>query len=120
MTYTIQYDPENNCIMASMKGDVSLKKFKEFVNILKQKIEKYNCNKIFNDVRKINSKLSTFEIYYLPKEIKKAGINEFCKRALVVANDLKDIEFFETVCVNNGQCVKIFRDPDDAIEWLRK
>ncbi len=119
MSYTIRYDPENDCIMASMEGDMDLNKLREFAKILTQEMEKNNCYKIFNDVRKINVKLSTTEIYNLPKIIMEWGLKPFCKRALVVANDFNDIAFFETVSVNQLQNVKIFRDSDDAIKWLK-
>ena len=36
MSYTIRYDPENDCIMASMEGDMDLNKLREFAKILTQ------------------------------------------------------------------------------------
>ncbi len=119
MSYTIRYDPENDCIMASMEGDMDLNKLKEFAKIAIQEIEKNNCNKVFNDVRDIHLQLSLTDIYDLPNMILAAGLKRSCKRALVVANDFNDIAFFETVSLNQAQYVKIFRDPDDAIRWLK-
>jgi hypothetical protein len=38
----------------------------------------------------------------------------------VIASDLKDFEFFETVTVNSGQTTKLFQDMDEAKKWLLK
>jgi hypothetical protein len=113
------YDQENECIMASMEGDVDMNLLREFVKSMTQELENNNCNKMLNDVRKINLKLSTLEIYNLPKFIMEAGIKQTCKRALVVNNDFDDVSFFETVSLNQAQYVKIFQDPDEALSWLR-
>jgi hypothetical protein len=48
------------------------------------------------------------------------GIPQSWKRAILVSKDMEDYAFFETTSVNRGHRVKIFQDPDEAIDWLRR
>ncbi len=119
MSYSMKYNSENNCIMASMEGRIDQNTVKEFALNIVEATKKHNCRKILNDIRKVNLNLSTIEIYELPKKIKEAGLEQFTKRALVVGNNFEDVAFFETVSFNQAQNVKIFRDPEAALEWLK-
>ena len=42
------------------------------------------------------------------------------RRAFVVARDLDDFIFFETVTLNNRQNAKVFQDIDEARKWLQE
>ena len=76
-------------------------------------------------------KLSTVDLYDLPAWIEEAceeaGVNRFCKRALLVSRDFNDYEFYETVSRNHGHLLKVFADSEKtgifhdiakAHEWL--
>jgi hypothetical protein len=63
------------------------------------------------------------EIYEIPKIIVEiftaSGLPEYkVKRALVVAKDIEDFSFFETVTMNQAQNARIFQDFDEAKKWL--
>jgi len=78
---------------------------------------------ILNDMREAVMKLSTLEIYELPKLMSEAsassGLKMYnIKRAFVAATDLDDYKFFETVTANRGQYAKLFFDIDEAKKWL--
>lgn len=75
------------------------------------------------DYRSAKVNLSTMEIHQLPKVIADllapSGIaSHKLKRAFVVAEDLDDFYFFETVTLNSGQQAKIFQNVDEAEKWL--
>jgi len=40
--------------------------------------------------------------------------------ALLFAEGTRDTEFIETVTANRGYMVKVCRDRDDAVAWLRR
>jgi hypothetical protein len=42
------------------------------------------------------------------------------KRAVVVAKDIRDFQFYETVTIDSGQNIKLFQDMDEAKKWLLK
>jgi hypothetical protein len=54
----------------------------------------------------------------MPEEAKKLGIRHSHKRALVVGDKAPDFHFLEAVFVNRGYEVKMFANPDEAIDWL--
>ena len=55
--------------------------------------------------------------YNMPETALKAGVGRGIKRALVAKN-LNDFHFLETVFLNRGNIVKLFDNIDEAREWL--
>ncbi|MFN8383412.1 MAG: hypothetical protein U0V02_15825 [Anaerolineales bacterium] len=65
-------------------------------------------------------KLSTLEIYDLPKRYKELNVPYGFRLAVVVPDVMRvDLNFYETVCRNNGYLVSIFFDKESAIKWLK-
>jgi uncharacterized protein (UPF0264 family) len=118
MSYTIQYDMKNKYVNVSIEGEFNLEQAREFAEKIVQEIKRHDCNKILNDVRNIDLRLSTLDIYSLPKIAIEAGLDRFCRRALIASSEFNDIAFFETVSQNQAHNVKIFRSREDALEWL--
>ncbi len=64
--------------------------------------------------------LSTLDIYNLPKRYNELKIPHGFRMAVVVSNAMsKDLNFFETVCRNNGYSVSVFFDQVAALLWLK-
>ena len=123
MPHAIMYNPEEHVIEIKVQEDLTLNKVKEIISEAIQVAKVQNCFLILNDMREATVKLSTVEIYELPKIIPdifaSSGLNvhQF-KRALVAAKDLNDYKFFETVTLNHAQNAKFFTDIDKARKWL--
>ena len=123
MAHTINYNSETNVIELSVRGEIFLSEQKEiFTEAIRMSKDK-NCNMFLSDYSKATLKISTFEIYELPKYLTSIvdalGINvHLLKRAIIVAKDLDDYLFFETVTANNKQTAKVFTDVDEAKKWL--
>jgi hypothetical protein len=127
MPYSIRYDPECDCLFASMEGDIDMQTLTEFGKEVGKLISEHGCKRILNDVRKIKIKLSTLEIYNLPKFVESLGIDRSVKRAVIVSQDFDQLRFFETVSRNVGQLLELFTDTDkpsmfrsaeEARDWL--
>ena|ERR1700690_3769638 len=123
MPHTIIYNTELHVIEFSVQGDINMKELKEITFEASGIAKEQNCFLYFNDYREATVKLSTMEIYDLPKIISdilassELSVHKF-KRAFVVARDLNDYNFFETVTLNRGQNAKVFYDMDEAKRWL--
>lgn len=64
--------------------------------------------------------LSTLEIYNLPKRYKELNVPHGFRMAVVVSDSMRtDLDFYETVCRNNGYLVSIFFDKESAMNWLK-
>jgi hypothetical protein len=123
MTHIILYNPDTQMIEIKFQGDITFNEVKELYSESAQIAKQQNCFVFLSDYSDATMKLSTFEIYDLPRVLSeifaKSGISAHqLKRALVVAKDLKDYTFFETVTSNHGQLSKIFHDVAEAREWL--
>ena len=59
------------------------------------------------------------EIYERPKLFKLIGVLLGIRIAEIISPEhVKHFEFFETVCVNRGFRVAVFRERDEALSWL--
>ena len=123
MSHEITFDREKQLIKMRFHGDLTLKAIKEVVAELAQVVKETNCSSLLNDFRDANVKLSTADVYDLPKIMQDiyaaSGISIFSlKRAAVLVRDLRDARFFETVSANRGHSVKVFSDIEEASKWL--
>ncbi len=113
MPHEIFYNSEARVIEIKLQVDMTLSEGKEIIFESLQMIKEKNCFFNLNDLREATVKLSTVEIYELPKIIMdiftSARLSVYkLKRALVVARELEDSRFFETVSLNRGQSIKLF------------
>lgn len=104
--------------MMTIEGVVDLNTIENFAKEVIPELQARDCKKVFNDLRKINLKLSTTDIYYLPQILMKMGLDPLCKRAILVDEHFDDVAFFQLASTNIGQNVKVFKNPDDAMNWL--
>lgn len=118
MSYKINYNKEQDYIAVTIEGDFALPTLKELAAETVRFIERYNCKRILNDMRRARLTEDTFNIYNMPKISSQAGIEPRFKRALVVDELSSDYHFLETVFVNQGHIVKVFTDIDTALRWL--
>jgi hypothetical protein len=130
MAYKVTYNPDEEYVHASIEGDVDLALAQRYAKAIIKQLRGHNC-RLLNDMRQASIKLSTADIYELPAWIEeaceKAGVNHFCKRALLVSKDFNDYKFYETVSHNHGHLLEVFADSEKtgifreiakACEWL--
>lgn len=118
MKYELTYDKERNLIIGHIYGEFDSSIVTGMASDLADMIQKHGCNRLLNDLRSAKITPSALEIYTMPRSVAKSKEAIRCKRALVVSGSLKDYHFLETVSTNLGQQLKIFTDPDTAIDWL--
>jgi hypothetical protein len=127
MAYEVIYNPKEDCVHGRIEGQVDLALVHEYGKEIVRQLRAHHCLRFLNDMRQALVTLSTVEIYDLPAWIEEAGMDRSCKRALLVAEDFDDYQFFETVSRNHGQLVEvfadssqtaIFRDIAEARAWL--
>ncbi len=131
MAYKVTYNPDEDCVHTSIEGAVDLALAQRYAREIIQQVRTHNCLRLLNDMRQASVKLSTMDIYDLPawieERLEEAGVSRYVRRAILVARDFNDYEFFETVSRNHGQLLEvfadarttgIFRDITKADEWL--
>jgi hypothetical protein len=123
MSHTLIYNSGSHVIETKAQGNLTLHEIKEIDREIAQMAVSKNCFSCLNDFREAKIKLSTMDIYNLPKIssdiLALAGLNIRAFRvALVAEKDLKDFHFFEDVTSNRGHTAKVFTDIDKAKKWL--
>lgn len=125
MTHTLVFNPDTQTIEIKFQGDITLSEVKELYSESMQVANRQNCFLFLSDYSDAIMKLSTLELYNLPKILSEIfATSEIpahkLKRALVVTKDFADYHFFETVNSNSGQNAKIFQDVAEARKWLSR
>ncbi len=118
MPYKISYDPEACCVFTVFEGTVDLETYQRFADEFAKVSSSHDCLTLFIDMRTAKLSMSILEIYAIPQIMAAAGVSPICKKAVVVPHITEDYQFFETVCANSGQLLKVFTDYDSAIRWL--
>jgi hypothetical protein len=123
VSHTIIYNSEERLIEIKVQGDLSLNEVKEIMTEAAQTVKAQNCFLVLTDMREASLNVDMLEIYQLPKILTDIfasfELSAYkLKRALVVANGLKDYSFHENVASNRSQHVKYFVDRDEARKWL--
>jgi hypothetical protein len=120
MEYEVYYDAEDDCVYGKIQGQVELEAIWDFAKEVAEETASHNCMRFLNDLREAVLTLLPFQIYDIPDIVDDAGLDPLCRRALLVSQDFKEYGFFETTSYNRGQPVKIFKDFEQAKEWLAR
>jgi hypothetical protein len=105
-------------MMVHVSGEIDMVIVRTFVSELVFLMKKHKCERILNDLRGTDLRLSTVDIYNIPRLASDAGLEGWTKKALVVNANWDDYRFLETVSVNAAHTVRIFNDIEEAKEWL--
>ena len=123
MPHTVTYNSETHVVETKASGNLTLDEAKELISDIGQVCVENNCFLCLSDYREATLKLSTLDIYSIPRLLSKILASmglpaNRVKRAVVVAKNIEDFEFYETVTLNSGQNIKLFQDMDEAKKWL--
>lgn len=118
MRYEIQYDADRNCLLIHIQGTMEASELPGLASDLVALTERHKCERLLNDIREVELRLSTLDIYDIPELAIESGLSPRVRRALLVTSDQKESAFFETVSMNRGQNVRVFTDFDEAMSWL--
>jgi len=118
MKYELSYDQERDLIIGRVEGNIDPAIVKAMASEFAELVSSSGCNKLLNDLRKAGITHSAIDIYSMPRIVDKLGLPIACRRALLVSDASKDFQFLETVSLNVGHQVRIFKDPELAIKWL--
>jgi hypothetical protein len=125
MPFTVTFNSNEDVICIKLHGEINLLSVIQIATEVAHTAKKHDSFRILNDAREASVKLSTLEIVQLPKVFSEIlaemgiQINKF-RRAIIVSNYMDDFTFFETVSMNRGQNVMLFREMKEAREWLFK
>lgn len=118
MKISVVYDEKHNCLIGKWIGAFELKHVEEYGDEILSLAKIHKCKRFLNDMREADIKLSITDLYYASAEATTGEFDRTWKRALVVKEKTKEIEFYEITASNKGIIIKIFDDYNEALEWL--
>lgn len=118
MKYNIEYNSEKKYVKANIEDEIELKYLSQFVTDVNECLKTNNCHRVLNDLRTASVKMTIIEIDEVPKLFSQLEIDILTKRALIVSDDIKKYNFFESTSRSRRQDVRIFSSYSKAEEWL--
>jgi hypothetical protein len=123
VSHTVTYNSGLQLIETEVQGNLDLQEAKEIISEIGSVAKEKDCFLCLSDYSAATLTLSIAEIYEVPSLlsdiITSLGLSALkFKRAIVVANNLENFHFFETVSFNSGQNARLFLDIDEAKTWL--
>lgn len=119
MPFTVTYDSNIDCVVTRISGNMDTALITDFFSEIGKVAATNNCIRVLSDLREGKIAAPMTDIYEMAKSLDKLKILKSFKRAIVISQDHKDYQFWETVCYNQGyHKVKLFTDYEQAKKWL--
>lgn len=125
MAYTVEYDPEENMVIAKVMGKVGLPDLLECLTNILRVAKQENCIYILTDLHEATLEVSVSQIFSLSDTIggmaKEQGmaVHAF-KRVFIAAKGQDILELYENASLNRNHNTKLFYDIEEAKSWLKE
>ncbi|QBG48794.1 hypothetical protein EGM51_15810 [Verrucomicrobia bacterium S94] len=119
MPFNIEYDTDEDIIVSTFIGEITMTVVKEYLAALLPVLEETRCRKLLSDSRNGELKLSSIDILNFPKIAKASPLTENLKRAVLTKPGMSGYELYESISMTHGQNVKLFKTRAEAIAWLQ-
>jgi hypothetical protein len=119
MEHRIEIQNKGDYLLVDYTGDFTLEGAKECIDRFVDACEEQKCTKVVLDTRKMTGRLGIMDRYKMGRYAIKT---KFLKiRTAMIGTKIYVLpdRFLENVATNLGVDVKVFLDPDEALEWLR-
>lgn len=123
MPYDLTIEKKGDFLWVTATGTRSLETVLAMSKDIFAACAKNKVSKVLIDVRPLEGRLKTMEAYEVSDQhFPKIQDRRVITRAALV--DLGEFDhsyrFFENVAVNRGFILRIFSDPDKAVDWLNR
>ena len=118
MSYRSHVDPEHKLIYSALSGKIPVDVALQFTVDARRLADKHGYTKLLFDIRGLETRPTTLQIFDLAANPEKRGLTHKYKRATVFSGDAEGLRFFENVSLNRSYNVACFCDIEAAIEWL--
>jgi len=118
MSHRLSYDPDIDCILLTFDGVFNIDRLVEVAPEVARLCKEQNCRRVLNDMSAASFELSLVDMFDSPRLLDESGVSRATKRALVLPESFTEAEFLQTVTLNRGHTLKVFRDREEAKRWL--
>lgn len=118
MPFNIEYDAEEEIIVVTFIGEITMSLVKEYIAALLPVLEETKCQKLLSDSRSGELNLSSMDIMQFPKMAEASPLTAKLRRAVLAKPGTSGYELYETLSRIQGQYVQVFEKRADALAWL--
>ena len=120
MDYTIDIDDKNKVVLCTCRGVIDVPSARSMVREVRKTAFDLDYGVLY-DVTRLSLGVSISDAYFFPRDIENIYEDlkhSFSKAAIVYKADEDFWDFFETTARNAGLAVSLFREPEEALEWI--
>jgi len=119
MNWKITYSPETRIVCIETEGETRIEGINAMVRDVMESGLKYDSTRFLVDHRKATFKVQFMDFYNRPQFLNTIGFPRNSKIAQVCPeSEYENFRFFETVSVNAGYVIRVFKTIETATEWL--
>ena len=117
MTSIVSFNEEKGVVDVYVSTILSLREWLKSIQKIKRLSHQEGCNNVLVDITELVTVPSVFDIFEtvsekLPRNLRYAVVVEVGQAIS------EDAHFLENVATNRGVQVRLFKRPQDALEWL--
>ncbi|OEU50371.1 MAG: hypothetical protein BA871_03945 [Desulfuromonadales bacterium C00003096] len=123
MPWSVELNTELDLIESIYSGYVTICEVEAATLKAFDLASKERPSRFLTELREVELEHSVADLYFIPKEWQRMQAMRMSRLALLVFGCeamMKDLQFFETTCHNQGWQVRIFTQRQDAIDWLQR
>lgn len=123
MPWSVEFNAEQDLIETVYTGRVTKEEVQTATSKAFELAPKDRPSRFLTELGDIDLEHSVVDLYHLPKDWERMQFVRWNRMALLVPSAIaimRDLQFFETTCLNQGWQVKIFTQRREAIAWLQR
>jgi hypothetical protein len=120
MEHTIEIQNKGDYLLVDYTGDFTLEGAKECIDRYVEACSEQSCARVLLDTRKMTGRLGIMDRYKMGRYAIKTKVQKIRTALIGTKTYVLPDRFLENVATNLGVDVKVFLDPDEALEWLRR
>ena len=118
MGYTVEYQPDRDLVFVHHEGDLDYNVLVSYGAEALKLAAQHNCHRLLIDETQSVIVEDTAAIFEFAAELDKLGLQRTDKVAVLIARNIANHLFFETVARNRGYNLRYFYDVAPARDWL--
>ncbi len=120
MGYAVEYQSDRDLIIVRHEGDLDYNVLLGYGAEALKLAARHHCHKFLIDETRAVITEETIRIFEFVTELEKLGLRRTDKVAVLIARDIADHLFFETVARNRGYNFRYFYDVAPAMDWFEQ
>ena len=120
MSFKVTLSEDGTYVICKITGPLTAEIARESMIELDRMCRAHNIKRVLNDVREVSNVLNVTRNYeFAYKDMVELGIQRDVFGAILTAPEDSSHDFVETVARNAGYNVRVFRDENAAVNWLK-